>query len=70
MISENICNDGKAPKVYKMCHICGCKIAHLNNFARHLKSRRHKEVDYINNIRFEIERIKPKKQNDEIIIIK
>jgi hypothetical protein len=53
-----------------MCHICGCKIAHLNNFARHLKSRRHKEVDYINNNRFEIERIKPKKQNDEIIIIK
>ena len=71
MISENIYNDGKISKVYKLCHICGCKIAHLNNFARHLKSKRHKEVDYINNNRFEIQRIAPLKEpKNEIIIIK
>ena len=70
MISENIYKDIKTPKVFKMCHICGCKIKHPNNFKRHLNSRRHNEVDYINNNRFEIERITPKKQRDDIIIIK
>jgi hypothetical protein len=70
MINENIYKDIKTPKVFKMCNICGCKIKHPNNFKRHLNSRRHNEVDYINNNRFEIERITPKKQRDEIIIIK
>ena len=70
MISENIYKDIKTPKVFKLCNICGCKIKHPNNFKRHLNSRRHNEVDYINNNRFEIERITPKKQRDDIIIIK
>ena len=70
MINENIYKDIKTPKAFKLCNICGCKIKHPNNFKRHLNSRRHNEVDYINNNRFEIERITPKKQKDEIIIIK
>ena len=71
MINENICKDIKTPKVFKLCNVCGCKIKHSNNFKRHLNSRRHKEVDYINNNRFEIERIKPKREEkNEIIIIK
>ena len=71
MINENIYKDTSTQKVFKMCSICGCKINHPNNFKRHLRSRRHNEVDYINNIRFEIERIAPKKEHkNEIIIIK
>ena len=71
MTSESIYKDIVTPKVFKMCNICGCKIKHPRNFERHLKSRRHNEVDYINNNRFEIERIKPKREeNNEIIIIK
>jgi hypothetical protein len=70
MDNENIYKDIKTQKVFKMCNVCGCKIKHPNNFNRHLKTRRHNEVDYINNNRFEIERIIPKRQKDEIIIIK
>ena len=69
MINENICKDIKTPTVFNLCNICCCKIKHSNNFKRHLNSRRHKEVDYINNNRFEIERIKHKQENSEIIII-
>ena len=71
MENKNINNDTKTQKEFRMCNICGCKIKHPNNFKRHLNSRRHKEVDYINNNRFEIERIKPKREEkNEIIIIK
>ena len=70
MISDNIYKDTKTQKEFKMCNICGCVIKQASNFSRHLKSKRHNEVDYINNNRFEIEKITPKKQKDEIIIIK
>ena len=71
MISETIYKDTETKKVFKMCNICGCTIKHPNNFKRHLKSRRHNEVYYINNNRFEIERIKTKREEkNEIIILK
>ena len=71
MINENIRKDIKTPKVFKMCNVCGCKIKHPNNFNRHLKTRRHNDVDYIDSNRFEIDRIKPKKEEkNDLIIIK
>ena len=71
MINENICKDIKTQKIFKLCNVCGCKTKHPNKFKRHLNSRRHNEVDYVNNNRFEIERIKPKREEkNEIIIIR
>ena len=57
MENKNINNDTKTQKEFKICNICGCTIKHPNNFKRHLRSKRHNEVDYRNNNRFELERI-------------
>jgi hypothetical protein len=53
-----------------MCYVCG-SFYDKSNRARHIKTRKHRDCDYINNNRFEIERIKPKREEkNEIIIIK
>ena len=40
MISENIYKDIKTPKVFKMCHICGCKIKHPEQFQKTFKLKK------------------------------
>jgi hypothetical protein len=55
---------------YILCNLCGSIFYGKGNKARHEKSVKHKLADYINNNRFEIERIKPKPEKNEIIVIK
>jgi hypothetical protein len=71
MNKNNFINEDDLKNKYKMCNICG-SIQHVKNYARHLKSKYHIRVDYINNNRFEIERMNINKNNNknEIIIIK
>ena len=48
--------DVEKKNYFKMCNICGCK-QYSNNFARHLRSKKH-EVDYANQ-KFEVTKYKP-----------
>ena len=55
---------------HELCHVCG-SCYDKSNRARHIKIRKHRDCDYINNNRFDIERIQPKKEEkNEIIIAK
>ena len=54
---------------FKVCPICGCR-QYTNNFARHVRSKRHRQVDYVNNNRFEITKIKPKDDKSTDVIFK
>jgi len=60
--------DVEKKNYFKMCNICGCK-QYSNNFARHLRSKRHKEVDYANQ-KFEMTKYEPpqNKKNDYLIL--
>ena len=49
MDHKHIYKDIKIQRRFKICNVCGCKIKHPDNFSRHLKTRRHNEVDYIDN---------------------
>ena len=53
-----------------MCNICGSIYYFRGNKQKHERSLKHKYAEYVNKTMFEIEKVKPKKQNDEIIIIK
>ena len=46
-------------KTYKFrtCNICGCK-QYSTNFARHVRTKKHKEADYADN-KFEVEKYEP-----------
>ena len=70
-MSENNCNLNKeAQSQYKLktCNLCGCSL-HSKNFARHLKSKKHRDVDYAYN-KFEVEKYRPpiSKKNDYLIL--
>ena len=72
-MSKNLDNDNiqkDVTKVYKFitCNLCGCK-QYTTNFARHARTKKHKEADYADN-KFEVEKYKPpiKKNNDFIIL--
>ena len=70
MDSKVAVEDEKLKRNHEICNVCG-SCYDKSNRARHLKSKRHNEVDYINNNRFEIQRIAPQKEpKNEIIIIK
>jgi len=58
---------GRSPH-YMTCNICGCK-QYTTNFARHSRTKKHKEADYADN-KFEVEKYEPppKKKNDFIIL--
>jgi hypothetical protein len=46
---SNIENDAiKIKRKIIMCSICGCK-QYTSNYARHLKTKKHKEADYADN---------------------
>ena len=53
---------------YRTCNICGCK-QYTTNFARHSRTKKHKEADYAYN-KFEIEKYEPpaNKKNDFILL--
>ena len=55
---------------YRLCNVCGSVYYYTGNKAKHEKTLKHLYAEYVNNTMFEIERITPKKQKDEIIIIK
>ena len=55
---------------YRMCNVCGSIYYFRGNKQKHERSLKHLYAEYVNKTMFKIERIKPKKQNDEIIIIK
>ena len=55
---------------YRMCNVCGTIYYYRSDKSKHERSLKHLYAEYVNKTMFEIEVIKPKKQNDEIIIIK
>jgi hypothetical protein len=70
MNTEKIQKDETKKYIFRICNTCGCK-QYNNNYARHLKTKKHKEVDYINNKIFDVQKIEPKtKQKNEVIFIK
>ena len=69
MNSISASKDEKIKHNHEMCYVC-CSFYDKSNRARHIRTRKHRDCDYINNNRFEIERIKPKQEKSEIIIIK
>ena len=57
----------KTPKIIT-CNICGCK-QYSTNFARHARTKKHKEADYADN-KFEVEKYEPQfKKKSEFIIL-
>ena len=69
MNSISASKDVKIKHNHEMCYVCG-SFSDKSNRARHIRTRKHRDCDYINNNRSEIERIKPKPEKNEIIIIK
>ena len=59
--------DVEKKRYFKTCSICGCK-QYSNNFARHLKTKKHREVDHANQ-KFEITKYEPPKQKSDILIL-
>ncbi len=53
-----------------ICNMCGSVYYCKSNKSRHERSLKHVYVEYVNKTMFEVERTQPKKQRDEIIIIK
>ena len=72
MTSENNYNLHKEAKTrckLKTCTLCGCSL-HSKNFARHLKTKKHKDVDNAYN-KFEIEKYEPQlKKKSEYLILR
>ena len=70
MNTEKIQKDEIKKYIFRICNTCGCK-QYNNNHARHLKTKKHKEVDYINNKIFDVQKIEPKnKQKNKVFFIK
>ena len=53
---------------FRTCNICGCK-QYTTNFARHSRTKKHKEADYADQ-KFEIEKYEPpvKKKSEYLIL--
>ena len=63
---SNIENDVKTIRKIITCSICGCK-QYSTNFARHVRTKKHKEADYADN-KFEVEKYEPiKKKNIDFL---
>ena len=56
-------------KTYKFrtCNVCGCK-QYSTNFARHVRTKKHKEADYADN-KFEVEKYEPQPKKSEFMKI-
>ena len=58
----------KDVKKFRTCNICGCK-QYTTNFARHTRTKKHKEAYYADE-KFEIEKYEPRvKKNKDVLII-
>ena len=71
MMSDNKCyleKEVKSQYKLKACTLCGCSL-HSKNFARHLKTKKHKDVVNAYN-KFEIEKYEPpvKKKSEYLIL--
>ena len=67
--SSNIIKDvEKKTYNFRICNICGCK-QYTTNFARHSKTKKHKEAYYADQ-KFEVEKYEPpvNKKHDYIIL--
>ena len=64
----DIIKDVKKAYKFRTCNTCGCK-QYTTNFARHVKTKKHKEADYADQ-KFEIQKYEPPqtKKNDFIIL--
>jgi hypothetical protein len=61
--------EAKAKYKLKACSLCGCSL-HSKNFARHLKTKKHKDVDYAYN-KFDIQKYEPPANtNSDYIILR
>ena len=64
----NINKDVKKSYKFRTCNICGCK-QYTTNFARHARTKTHKEAYYADE-KFEIEKYEPRaKKNKDVLII-
>ena len=52
---------------FRTCSICGCK-QYSTNFARHVRTKKHKEADYADN-KFEVEKYEPQPKKHDYIIL-
>ena len=68
MENKIIVKDAKPKRVFRTCSVCGCT-QYINNYARHLKTNKHKQVDYANNQKFEITKPEPKKEKKNEFLI-
>jgi len=51
---------------FRICNICGCK-QYSTNFARHARTKKHKEADYADQ-KFEVKKYEqPPKKNTEFL---
>ena len=66
--SCDLCKEAKTQYRLNACNLCGCSLQ-SKNFSRHLKSKKHKDVDYAYN-KFEVEKYRPpiSKNNDYLIL--
>ena len=65
---KHVNNEEKINKKFRICNICGSR-QHTSNFARHLKCKKHKDVDYVTNLKFEIVREEPKERPKQDYLI-
>ena len=67
--NNNLYKEGKSQYKLKACKLCGCNLQ-SKNFARHLKTKKHKDVNYAYN-KFEIEKYEPptNKKNEDFVKI-
>ena len=65
---KDIENNVKTGYKFKICNICGCK-QYSNNYAVHLRTKKHQEVKYANE-KFEITKGEPpKRQTKEVFLL-
>ena len=64
----NLYKEAKSQYKVKVCALCGCSLQ-SKNFARHLTTKKHKDVDNAYN-KFEIEKYEPpvKKKSEYLIL--
>ena len=55
--NSNLYKEAKTQSKLKACYLCGCSLQ-SKNFARHLKTKKHKDVNNAYN-KFEIEKYEP-----------
>ena len=69
MDKNNLDKEVKVQSKLKTCNLCGCNLQ-SKNFARHLKTKKHKDVDRAYN-KFEMEKYEPPaSKNTDFIVLR